>query len=181
MRTTMAEPLIALLRGINLGSHNRIAMPALREHLTERGYEDVRTVVASGNVVLGADVKPAQLERDLQATIADAFGVDTPVIVRTARQMAAVVSGNPFPDGGGKELHVLFLASRCPAEAARALEALDLEPEWLAVRGREVYCWYRNGMQKSPMERALRKHLRTQGTDRNWNTILKLRELTRAG
>jgi uncharacterized protein (DUF1697 family) len=179
--STMPQRQIALLRGINLGQHNRIAMPALREHLTALGYGDVQTVVASGNVVLDSDVKPAQLERDLQQQIADAFDVDTPVIVRTATQMAKVVRDNPFPDGGGKELHVLFLSKTCPAAPAKALEALDLEPEQLAVRGREVYCWYRNGMQNSPMAKALGKHLKKEGTDRNWNTVLKLVELTRGG
>jgi uncharacterized protein (DUF1697 family) len=171
---------VALLRGINLGSHNRISMPELREHLTAEGYGDVRTIVASGNVVLESAKKPAQLERDLQATIAERFGVDTPVIVRTAKQITAVVAGSPWPDAGGKELHVLFLPERCPAPAKRELEALELEPERLHVAGREIYAWYVNGMQNSPLGKALTKHLRSSGTDRNWNTVLKLHELTRA-
>jgi len=170
---------VALLRGINLGAHNRVSMPELREHLTAEGYGNVRTVVASGNVVLESTKKPAQLERDLRATIAERFGVDTPVIVRTARQIAGVVAGNPWPDAGGKELHVLFLAERCPAAAKRELEALDLSPEQLHVAGREVYARYVNGMQNSRMGKALDKHLPRMGTDRNWNTVLKLRELTR--
>ena len=132
---------VALLRGINLGAHNRVSMPELREHLTAEGYGNVRTVVASGNVVLESTKKPAQLERDLQETIAERFGVDTPVIVRTARQIAGVVAGNPWPKAGGKELHVLFLPERCPAPAKRALEALDLAPERLRVSGREIYAW----------------------------------------
>jgi uncharacterized protein (DUF1697 family) len=169
----------ALLRGINLGARNRISMPELREHLTDEGYGDVRTIVASGNVVLESPKKPAQLERDLRATIAKRFDVDTPVIVRTAKQIAAVVEGNPWPDAGGKELHVLFLSERCPAPAKRALEALELEPERLAVSGREIYAWYVRGMQKSALGKALEKHLPRAGTDRNWNTVLKLRELTR--
>jgi uncharacterized protein (DUF1697 family) len=168
---------IALLRGINLGSHNRIAMPALREHLSELGYGDVRTVVASGNVVLESSTKPAQLERELQATIAERFGVDTPVVVRTARQLAKVVRTNPFPDAGGKELHVLFLAEKCPAPTARALAELDLEPEAAVVAGREIYAHYVNGMQNSAMGKALGKHVKCVATDRNWNTVLKLHEL----
>lgn len=170
---------VALLRGINLGARNRISMPELREHLTDEGYGDVRTIVASGNVVLESPKKPAQLERDLRTTIAKRFDVDTPVIVRTAKQIAAVVEGNPWPDAGGKELHVLFLSERCPAPAKRELEALDLEPERLAVSGREIYAWYVNGMQNSALGKALEKHLPRAGTDRNWNTVLKLRELTR--
>jgi uncharacterized protein (DUF1697 family) len=170
---------VALLRGINLGSRNRVSMPDLREHLSGEGYGDVQTIVASGNVVLESTKKPAQLEQDLQKTIADRFGVDTPVIVRTARQIASIVKQNPFPDAGGKALHVLFLPERCPAAAKTALGALDLEPEQLVISGREVYAHYAAGYQNSPLARALDKHLRKTGTDRNWNTVLKLHELTR--
>jgi uncharacterized protein (DUF1697 family) len=172
-------PQIALLRGINVGAHNRIPMPELRSHLAGLGYGDVRTVVASGNIVLESSARPAQLERDLQAAIAAEFGVDTPVIVRTASQLAEVVAGNPFPNGGGKELHVLFLAERCPAATGRELEALDLGPEELRVAGREIYAHYVNGMQNSPLGKALGRHVKVTATDRNWNTVLKLHELTR--
>jgi uncharacterized protein (DUF1697 family) len=171
-------PQIALLRGINVGKHNRIAMPALREHLGALGYAEVRTLIASGNIVLESTAKPAQLERDLQTTIAERFGVDTPVIVRTAKQLAKIVDDNPFPDGGGKELHVLFLAEKCPAATARELEGLDLAPEQVHTAGREIYAWYVNGMQNSPMGKALGKHVKVTATDRNWNTLLKLLELT---
>jgi uncharacterized protein (DUF1697 family) len=170
---------IALLRGINVGSHNRISMPDLRAHLTELGYENVQTIVASGNIVLETPTKTAQLEKDLQKQIAAQFGVDTPVICRTAAQVKKVVDANPFPDGGGKELHVLFLPEKCPAEPARALRALELEPEQVHIAGKEIYCWYVNGMQNSPMGKAIGKHLPKFGTDRNWNTVLKLLELTR--
>jgi uncharacterized protein (DUF1697 family) len=168
----------ALLRGINIGARTRISMPELREHLRDEGYGDVETIVASGNIVLEATgVKPAQLERDLQKTIAGRFGVDTPVIVRTARQIATVVKKNPFPKAGGKDLHVLFLAERCPADAKRALEALELEPEAFEIAGRDIYCFYGSGYQNSKLAKALDKHLRRTGTDRNWNTVLKLHEL----
>jgi uncharacterized protein (DUF1697 family) len=168
----------ALLRGINLGKHNRIPMPELREHLGAEGYGDVRTIVASGNVILEATgVKPAQLEKDLQKTIADGFDVDTPVIVRTARQIASLVKKNPFPDAGGKDLHVLFLAERCPADARKALEAMDLEPEAFEIAGRDLYCFYGTGYQNSKLAKALDKHLGRRGTDRNWNTVLKLHDL----
>jgi uncharacterized protein (DUF1697 family) len=170
---------IALLRGINVGKHNRISMPELREHLSDAGYGEVKTLIASGNIVLESTAKPAQLEQDLQKTIADRFGVDTPVVVRTAKQLAKIVEDNPFPDGGGKELHVLFLAERCPAAAARELEGLDIAPEQVKVAGREIYAWYVNGMQNSPMGKALGKHVKVVATDRNWNTVLKLLELTR--
>ena len=87
---------VALLRGINLGSRNRVAMPELRELLTGLGYGDVRTLVQSGNVVLTSRRSPARLERDLQREIAEGLGVDTPVIVRTRDELAEVVGLDPL-------------------------------------------------------------------------------------
>lgn len=176
----MTAPMhVALLRGINLGSYNRISMPELRAHLTGQGYGNVQTIVASGNIVLESDKTPAQLQSDLRETIAERFGVDTPVICRTARQMATIVKRNPFPHAGGKALHVLFLEKPCPAAARAALEALDLAPEQVVVSGREIYAHYATGYQNSQLAKAIDKQLPKQGTDRNWNTVLKLRELTR--
>jgi uncharacterized protein (DUF1697 family) len=174
---TQAMKHAALLRGINIGARNRVSMPELREHLGAQGYGDVQTIVASGNIVLESTAKPAQLEQHLRKTIAGRFGVDTPVIVRTARQIAGIVKKNPFPDAGGKELHVLFLPERCPAAAAKALGELDLEPEGFEIAGRDIYCFYGAGYQNSPLAKALDKHLRKTGTDRNWNTVLKLHDL----
>lgn len=166
-------PQIALLRGINLGTHNRVPMPELREHLSGLGYGDVRTLIASGNIVLDAPARG--LAKDLRAAIADRFGVDTPVIVRSAKQLAKVVDDNPFPGAGGKALHVLFLEEKCPAAAAAALGEVD----GAVVAGREVYCHYGDAMIGSPLAKALAKHLPKTGTDRNWNTVLRLLEMTR--
>lgn len=172
---------IALLRGINLGSRNRVAMPELREHLAQLGYGEVRTVVQSGNLVLESTASAKQLSADLQAAVADRFGVDSPVVVRTARQLAKVVDDNPFPDAAqdGKRYQVTFLQSPCPAAAARALGEADVAPERLHVGGREIYVWHVNGIQRSPAAKLLSQELSGVATARNWNTVLKLLELTR--
>jgi len=171
---------VALLRGINLGARNRVPMPELRELLTALGYEDVVTVVQSGNVVLGTAADQAELERELQGQIAQRFGVDTPVVVRSARELANVVADNPFPHAAAvpKRFQVSFLSTSCPADAARELEAPDLAPEQVAVRGREVYAWHANGIQRSPLSELLTdRKLGVTATARNWNTVLKLHEL----
>jgi uncharacterized protein (DUF1697 family) len=132
---------IALLRGINLGAHNRIAMPGLREALTGLGYGDVRTLVASGNVVLTSRLSPARLERDLQRQIADAFGVDVPVVVRTRDELAAVIDANPFADvmDEPKRLQVTFLGAEAPDELVAKAEGVAAGGERVAARGREIY------------------------------------------
>jgi uncharacterized protein (DUF1697 family) len=170
---------IALLRGINLASHNRVPMPQLREHLAELGYGEVRTVVQSGNLVLESSASAKQLAADLQQAIAARFGVDTPVVLRTDAQLRKVVDDNPFPDAAAdpKRYQVTFLESACPAAAAQTLRDADVAPERLHVAGREIYVWHVNGIQKSPAAKLLERTLGRVGTARNWNTVLKLLEL----
>ena len=174
---------VALLRGINVGKNKRIGMAPLRAALEARGYGDVRTLLQSGNVALTASTAdPAEVARGVSAVIAEDFGHDVPVVVRSAEQLAAVVEGNPFAElygeGDGKLLHVCFCE---PAPAPDALDGLDAEallPERFAVRGGEIYLWYPGGVLDSPMGKALeRARLPVTLTDRNWNTVLKLLEL----
>ena len=87
---------IVLLRGINIGPHNRIAMPALRELLAGAGFGDVRTYVQSGNVVLTSDAPPDRLAAECRALIAEAFGLDIAVVVRTRAELAEVVRRDPL-------------------------------------------------------------------------------------
>src|SRR5581483_1463728 len=88
--------LILLLRGINVGSRKRVAMPDLRALLTDAGFEDVRTYVQSGNVVISSRVAPARVGAQAEALIAERFGFDVDVIVRTAADLAKVVERNPL-------------------------------------------------------------------------------------
>src|SRR4051812_1358284 len=89
---------IALLRGINLGKHRRVSMPELRELLEKAGYDEVRTYVQSGNVVLGSDAAADKLRRDLERQIAEGLGVEVQVVVRTRDEMADIVKRNPLAD-----------------------------------------------------------------------------------
>lgn len=162
---------IALLRGINLGARNRVSMPDLRAELTARGHADVATVVQSGNVVLSADTTEARLAADLRAVVAERFDVDTPVVVRSSAQLAAVVRDNPLPVVDGKRFQVLFFVERVDATRVE-----DIGDERAVVRGREVYCWHPDGLQRSKLARRL-DGLPGVATARNWNTILKLHDL----
>src|ERR1700751_2428797 len=89
---------ILLLRGINLGPNRRVAMPELRQLLTDAGFEDVRTYVASGNVVLTSSLSADKLGAKSEKLIAERFGFDVDVIVRTADELAEVVRSNPLAD-----------------------------------------------------------------------------------
>ncbi|HTA16068.1 MAG TPA: DUF1697 domain-containing protein [Solirubrobacteraceae bacterium] len=172
---------IALLRGINVGSHNRIPMAELRDLLSELGYGDARTLVQSGNIVLSSDASPEQLERKLEQEIAGRFGVETPVIVRTRDELAAVVERDPWGDLAAdqpKLYQVSFLSEEPDPEAMRNITAVEVSPERLVLVGREIYAWHPGGIQRSKLARLLSdKRLGVTATARNWNTTTKLLEM----
>jgi uncharacterized protein (DUF1697 family) len=169
----------ALLRGINVGKHRRLPMPALREALAAAGYTGVETYVQSGNVVLDADASDDALAAALSTLIEREFGLDVPVVVRTRDELAAVVEDNPLRDVAHvpKLQHVLFLAE--PLDPARAEEVagLAVAPEQVVVREREIHAWYPDGMQNSRLARSLAGTKLGVATDRNWATVLKLLEM----
>ncbi len=105
---------VALLRGINVGAHNRIPMADLRALLADIGYPDARTLVQSGNIVLSAELAPEELAAELERAIAGKFGVQTPVVVRTRDELAAVVALDPLGDVA--EEHKLYQVSFLSAE-----------------------------------------------------------------
>jgi uncharacterized protein (DUF1697 family) len=169
---------IALLRGINLGSTNRVKMAELRALCEKLGYEDVQTLLQSGNVVLSTRKKPKTVERELHAAIAEELGVTSLVIVRTRDQLADVVAAKPFADADGKQLQVTFLDEELPKETAEKVEAAAAGAEQVLVKGREVYAWHADGIQRSKLAALLAdKKLGVTATARNWNTVEKLLEL----
>jgi uncharacterized protein (DUF1697 family) len=180
--------LVALLRGINLGSTNRIAMPELRSALADAGFENVRTYVQSGNILLDTELEEGALAEIVATLIADRFALAVPVVVRGAAELAEVVAGNPFPDAAltaPKLLQVTFLSSPLPADvAARVRGASDgaFAPETeaisLALSRRNVYGWHPQGIHQSKLARELSdRKLGVIATARNWTTVTTLLEM----
>ncbi|HWC37778.1 MAG TPA: DUF1697 domain-containing protein [Acidimicrobiales bacterium] len=171
---------VVLLRGINLGSRRRVAMGPLRDVLGSSGYDDVRTYVQSGNVVLRSRSGEKALTAAIQRRLSDAFGFDIGIFVRSEAQLADVVANNPFlgPDvDHGRQLHVAFLET---APSRRALAGLDphrAPPDELRPRGREVYVWAPNGIGPSKVLHGLDRILETTMTVRNWRTVTALLEM----
>ena len=171
---------LALLRGINLASKRRVGMADLRRLLEEAGYEDVRTHLQSGNVLLTSPLPPRRLEAALERRLAGALGFEVPVLVRTRAQLAQVVSQDPLGEAASDPSRYLvsFLAKPLPPKVARELEAAEVAPERVAVRGRELYAWYAVGVQRSRLSKLLDdRRLGVVSTARNWNTVVKLLEL----
>jgi uncharacterized protein (DUF1697 family) len=175
--------LVALLRGINLARTRRIAMADLREALTAGGYADVRTHLQSGNVVLTTDQAPDAAARDLETRIAERFGFDVDVLVRTADELAEVVAANPlgeFATDGSKHF-VAFLSGAPDSDAVAAIAERDFGDERFTAIGREIYVWCPDGLRDCGVMKAIadRRLAVATATVRNWNTVAKLLELAR--
>jgi uncharacterized protein (DUF1697 family) len=167
--------LVALLRGINLGAKRRIAMADLRALLEEIGYTDVRTVLASGNAVITGPNSREKLEQAL----AERFGMDVDVILRTMTELHAIVDADPFGDQvtNPTRYFVVFLDAAPDAGKLQALLEDDFSPDKLAANGRELYAWCPEGMQNSRLMKRLGKPgLAGTATVRNWATVNKLLE-----
>jgi uncharacterized protein (DUF1697 family) len=171
---------IVLLRGINIGPRNRIAMPRLRELLEGAGFDDVATYVQSGNVVLSSSKKSDAVARECKRLIAKQLGLDIDVVTRTRAQLAKVVERDPLGKvaTNPKRYQVSFLAGRPPAGLRAKLERAKAEPEAFAIHGREIYAWHPDGVARSKLWALLAgRDLGVTATARNWTTVTKLLEL----
>ena len=171
---------VALLRGINVGGHRKVPMPALRDLFVGAGYSDVTTYIQSGNVVFAHPPRPPdELRAGLEALIADAMGFDVPVMLRSRDEMAAVVARNPYPGVEAAKLHVLFVSDDIPADALDAIDVERFAPETLVLSDQEIYLYLPDGMGRAKLPAALGR-LTVATTARNWRTVEKLLELASA-
>jgi uncharacterized protein (DUF1697 family) len=171
---------VALLRGVNIGPRNRVAMPALREALEEAGFEDVRTYVQSGNIALTSPAKPETVRRKVERVVAERFALEIAVVVRTRAELAAVVKRNPLRKVATepKRYQVSFLSGKLSAKVARELEEAAAADERVVVSGREVYAWHPQTVARSKLWAKLAgKTLGVTATSRNWTTVEALLEL----
>ena len=163
-----------LLRGVNLGKHNRISMPDFRAVLEGLGCRDVQTYVQSGNAVVEHDGTTAELERTVAAALADR-GLPVPVMVRTGDELARVVEASPWQDLDPKHFHVAFLAGEPDPAKVAAIDHEALRPERVVVGERLLYLDYALGAGRSKGLDRLR--LGVDATARNWRTVNALRDL----
>jgi uncharacterized protein (DUF1697 family) len=171
---------VVLLRGINLGPRNRIAMPALRDALADAGLPGARTYVQSGNVVLDADLAADALAAAVHDVIAERFGLDIAVVVRTRDELAEVVSRDPLGElvSEPKRYQVSFLSAEPAPELVERLRGRAVDDERLVAIGRELYAWHPGGVARSKLWAGLAdRNLGTTATARNWTTVKALLEL----
>jgi uncharacterized protein (DUF1697 family) len=172
----MSETYAALLRGVNVGGRGRLPMPALVEAFESLGHEDVRSYIQSGNVVFRSRAGDAgKVAAALEGMLSGQFGLQTRVLLRTHSELEAISAHSPFDEA----VHVVFLDGS-PKPAAVARLDPDRSPgDRFEVAGREVYLSLASGAGRTKLTLDwLERQLGIVGTQRNWNTVLKLVELT---
>ena len=167
---------ICLLRGVNVGGV-KVPMAELKAVAAEAGLGDPRTLLASGNLVVGSDAPPAEVADTLERAIEARFGRPIDVIVRTAGQWAELIQANPYPehaqDGGAKLLAMVMKAGVKPG-AVEALRAFAAPGERVEAVGGDLFFWHPEGIGRSKMAEKAQPRLIGVGTGRNWNTVLKI-------
>jgi uncharacterized protein (DUF1697 family) len=168
---------IALLRGVNVGPTTKVGMAPLREVFEELGFTDVKTYVNSGNVAFsGREASVAKIEQ----AIAAMCGWDVPVVLRTQDELAAVLQADPLGEIATNLSRYLVLFADAPIDASKAtdLDPDALAPEAFAIHDREAYLWLPNGVQRSPLTKAMtEKRFGVRLTGRNFRTVEKLASL----
>jgi uncharacterized protein (DUF1697 family) len=169
---------IALLRGINMGGHKKVAMSDLLSLAAGLGLENARTLLQSGNLVFTSSKAPAALEALLERALMDRLGLATHVLVRTDAEWAKIVAANPYPAEAGKTpslLAVLFLKHKPAAKKLAELKTCIVGREYFEAHGCQLYAFYPDGSGTSKFTVPLiDRKLETVATGRNWNTVLKL-------
>jgi uncharacterized protein (DUF1697 family) len=170
---------VALLRAINLAGKNKVGMADLREMCGGLGYEEARTLLQSGNLVIRANAGASgKLERELHEETKKKLGVETDYFVRTEAEWDAVLTRNPYPTHAKRDpghLLVVFLKDAPDKKQAAALDEAITGRETARVIGRHAYLYYPDGVGTSKLTNAkIEKSLGTRGTARNWNTVMKL-------
>lgn len=170
---------VALLRAVNLGPHQRIVMADLRAIGEKCGWSKVRTVVQTGNLLFETkQQRVSALEQQLEAALAKAFGLSTPVLVRSAKDWRAALEANPFPRQAKSDpshLVIMVLKAKCSAGALETLRAAIVGRERVELVGQQLYAVYPDNIGESKLTSALiERKLGVTGTARNWNTARKV-------
>ena len=177
----MTNVVISMLRGVNVGGHNKIKMDALRALYESLGLKSVQTYVQSGNVIFTTGKRSLdQLAKDIEDAIERQFGFRSSTILRTPAELREVIQKNPFAgrlDVEPGKLQVTFLASDPGKDARDKVLAMKIDPEELAFGIREHYTYFPNGAGQSKVPAAMERALKTPGTARNWNSVTKMLEM----
>jgi uncharacterized protein (DUF1697 family) len=175
--TARGRRYVVLLRGINLGNHNKVPMAELRGIVGDIGCTDVATYIQSGNVVATSTLAAKTLAGRLESALEERFGFRPRTMVRTASEIGDVLAKNPFADQDTNKVHVGFLTGPLGRNSTVPTVA-ESGADRAMIIGAHIYLYYPTGvgrtkMTQTPMWRAINEDC----TVRNWRTVTKLAEM----
>jgi uncharacterized protein (DUF1697 family) len=159
---------VVLLRAVNVGGTGKLPMGDLKRLCEKAGFRNVRTYIASGNVVAERDGAEAKAKAALEAELQSHAGKQVGVIVRSAAEIAKVVADNPFPDRSASRTVAIFLDHAPPPDALKTVKGRASEE--IRSSAREIYVHYPDGIGRS----KLRIPAADDGSARNMNTVARL-------
>ena len=175
---------VVLLRGVNVGKAKRVPMAEFRALLSQLGYTGVATLLNSGNAVFTATRgTPARHAADIASAIASKLKVEAPVIVKSAKELSAIIAGNPIKAEAAEHSRLLVAFTQDSKEISglTAIEALVVPPERFSVGKNAAYLLCAKGILESEAGAALLGKAGKSATTRNWATTLKLQALASEG
>lgn len=175
---------VVLLRGVNVGKGNKVPMAEFRAALESLGYHQVRTLLNSGNAVFSSTSRSTgKLASVIAKAVEERFGVVTPVIVKSAAELEAIVKNNPFPppESDHSRFLVAFALDAAKLLELQGLSSLIQPGERFAVNEHAAYLYCAGGLLKSKVGETIVGRAGRSVTTRNWATVLKLLSLAREG
>ena len=173
---------ISILRGINVGGNRKILMADLKSLYGKLDFSNVQTYIQSGNVIFDSEkIETSILEQKVQQAIAETFGFDVPMIVRTVGEWAESIANNPFwkeKDADIDRLHLTFLKETPVLKKLIKMMNIDLSPDRFQVIGKDAFIFCSAGYSDSKLtNQFFESKLGVSATTRNWKTVIKLNEL----
>lgn len=172
---------IVLLRGINVGGHNKLPMANLRALLNDNGYTDVATYIQSGNILLSSANTSSEISTHIEQLLKEQFNYNIPVITISTEELQLCFLENPFLKKVKdiKFLHVTFLDSESEISDTEELYINTYKNDEFQINGKYVYLYTPDGFAKTKFSnQQFEKQLKTKATTRNWRTVTKLMELS---
>jgi uncharacterized protein (DUF1697 family) len=178
----MSKPLwIGLLRGVNVGGANKLPMKELATLLESKGLEQVKTYIASGNLLFRSGLSGKALEKRIEDAIEARFGFRPPLFLVTLKHLEKLLAENPYRDreAQGKGQHFFFLKSPAKSADLELLEGLKADDEEFTLTDEVLYLYAPAGIGRSKLAEKIGRAIKADMTARNLNTVMTLRDMAK--
>ena len=173
----MLHAYVALLRGINVGGHNRLPMQDLKTSLESLDCRNVATYIQSGNVVFQYAGEVETLASRISGSIESQFSFRPGVLILSADDYVAILAATPYTPNDPKHLHISFLSEPATGADTRSMKTMCGETESFVLGERAFYLHAPDGIGRSKLAGAVERLLGVAATSRNYRTACKLQSM----